>query len=125
MQNMTVADRPRFSLNLQPGLSAVFLSRAKTENMVHIVREALSNCARHSRATQGLVTVQRDDGMLRIEVNDDGIGFNPADARRDGHGLINMTARVEEMGGTLTIASSLGQGTRILVQVPYEERARP
>jgi two-component system NarL family sensor kinase len=121
VQNMAVADRPPVSLNLQPGLSTVFLSHAWTENMVHIVREALSNCARHSRATQGLVTAQRDNGMLEIEVSDDGVGFNPADARRDGHGLANMAARAEEMGGTLIIASSPGQGTRIVVRVPYEE----
>ena len=125
IQNMAVADRPLFSLNLQPGLSAAFLSRARTENMVHIVREALSNCARHAQATQGLVTAQRDNGMLEIEVSDDGIGFNPADARRDGRGLANMAARAAEMGGTLTIASSPGRGTRIVVQVPYEETVQP
>lgn len=125
VQNMAVGNRPRFSLNLQPGLSAVFLSRAKTENVVHIVREALSNCARHSQANQGLVTVQRDNGVLQIEINDDGIGFNPDDARREGHGLDNMAARAEEMGGTLTIASSPGQGTRIVVQVPCAETVRP
>ena len=124
VQNMAVADRPRFSLNLQPGLSAVLLSRAKTEHVVHIVREALSNCARHSRATQGLVTVQRDNGMLKIEINDDGIGFNPDDARRDGHGLVNMATRAEEIGGTLAIVSSLGRGTRIMVQVPCAEAVR-
>jgi two-component system, NarL family, sensor kinase len=124
VQNMAVAGRPLFSLSLQPGLSRVVLSRERTENMVHIIREALSNCARHSRATQGLVTAQRDNGMLEIEVNDDGIGFNPADARRDGHGLANMAARAEEMGGTLTVVSSPGQGTRIVVQVPYEETVR-
>ncbi len=125
VQNMTVADRPRFSLNLQPGLSGVFLPLAKTENVVHIVREALSNCARHSQATQGLVTVQRDDGMLQIEISDDGIGFNPDHVRRDGHGLANMATRVEEVGGTLTIASSPGRGTRVVVQVPCVETVRP
>jgi signal transduction histidine kinase len=124
VQNMTMADCPRFSLDLQPGLSAVFLPRAKTENMVHIVREALSNCARHSQATQGLVTVQRDNGMLQIEISDDGIGFSPDAARQGGHGLINMAARAEEMSGTLTISSSPGQGTRIMVQVPYAETVR-
>ena len=125
VQNMAVSDRPRFNLNLQPGLSAVSLPRAQTEHVMHIVREALSNCARHSRATQGLVTVQRDNGVLQIEINDDGIGFDPVAARRDGHGLANMSARVEEMGGILSIASSPGQGTRIMVRVPCAEEVRP
>lgn len=125
VQNLTVTNGLRFSLNLQPGLSAVLLSGAKTENVVHIVREALSNCMRHSRATQGLVTVQCDKGMLRIEINDDGIGFNPDDAKQDGHGLANMAARAEEMGGMLTLASSLGQGTRIMLEIPCAETVQP
>jgi two-component system, NarL family, sensor kinase len=125
VQSMAVAGRPQFNLNLQPGLSAVFLSRAKTEHVVHIVREALSNCARHSRATQGLVTVLRDNGMLKIEINDDGIGFNPDDAKRGGHGLANMAARAREMRGQLAVVSSPGQGTQIVVQVPCLEEVRP
>jgi signal transduction histidine kinase len=124
VQNMAVSDRPRFSLSLQPGVSAVSLPLERTEQVLHVVREALSNCARHSRATQGLVTVQRDNGMLRIEISDDGVGFDPGDTRRDGQGLTNMSARVEEMGGRLSIASSPGQGTRIVVQVPCGETVR-
>ena len=124
VQSMAVAGRPRFNLNLQPGLSAVLLSRAKTEHVVHIVREALSNCARHSQAAHGLVTVLRDNGMLKIEINDDGIGFNPEDAKRDGHGLANMAARAREMGGQLAVVSSPRQGTKIVIQVPWLEEVR-
>lgn len=123
VQNMAVADGPRLSLNLQPGLS-VPLPHAKTENVLHIVREALSNCIRHSRATHGWVSVHRDNGMLRIDINDDGAGFNPDDARPGGHGLANMTARAKEMGGTLAVVSSPGRGTQILVQVPCREGGR-
>jgi signal transduction histidine kinase len=125
VQSMAVAGRPRFNLNLQPGLSSVLLSREKTEHMVHIVREALSNCARHSQATHGLVTVLRDNGMLKIEINDDGIGFDPDDTKRDGHGLANMAARAKEMGGQLAVVSSPGHGTQIVVQVPWLEKVRP
>lgn len=124
VQSMAVAGCPQFNLNLQPGLSAVLLSRAKTEHVVHIVREALSNCARHSKATQGLVTVLRDDGMLKVEISDDGMGFNPEDAKREGHGLANMAARAKEMGGQLAVVSSPGRGTRIVVQVPWLEEVR-
>jgi signal transduction histidine kinase len=63
--------------------------------------------------------------MLEIEVSDDGVGFNPADARRDGHGLANMETRTEEMGGALTISSSPGRGTRIVLRAPYEETVQP
>ncbi len=124
VQHMAGSSRPRFSLTLQPGVSSVSLPRAWTEQIMHIVREALSNCARHARATRGLVTVQRDDGRLQIEINDDGIGFHPGEARQDGHGLANMAARAKEMGGTLDVISLPGQGTRIVVRVPYEDGAR-
>jgi signal transduction histidine kinase len=125
VQNMTVADGLRFSLSLQPGLSAVLLPSAKTENVVHIVREALSNCMRHSRGTQGRVAVQCDNGVLRIEINDDGVGLSPDETRQDGHGLANMAARAEEMGGTLAMASSPGRGTRIVVEIPCAETVQP
>lgn len=121
VQNMAVPGRPRFSLNLQPGISSFRLPRAKTEQVMHIVREALSNCVRHSGAAHGLVTVQREDRMLEIEISDDGVGFNPDEARHDGHGLANMAARVEELGGRLRITSTPGRGARIVVQVPCAE----
>lgn len=86
--------------------------------LLHIAREALSNATRHSRAARVDVSLRREGDLLRLEVADDGIGFD-ADrpAPRGHHGLVNMRDRAEALGGSLEIRSGDG-GTTIIVRVP-------
>jgi signal transduction histidine kinase len=79
-----------------------------------IVAEALTNTIKHSQASAAQVTVQVRDGMLHIEVGDDGIGG----ADPTGHGLVGMNDRVTALGGGLQIQSPPGAGTRLLVTLP-------
>jgi signal transduction histidine kinase len=76
-----------------------------------IVAEALTNTIKHSHASAAQVTVQARDGMLHIEVADDGIGG----ADPTGHGLVGMNDRVTALGGRLEVQSPPGAGTRLLV----------
>jgi signal transduction histidine kinase len=82
-----------------------------------IVQEALANVARHSRATRVEVSLSFDGETLRIEVKDDGRGFNP-DGRPPGMGLRSIEERVESVGGSVEIVSAPGQGTLVRVKVP-------
>ena len=63
------------------------------------------------------------EGEVGIEVWDDGAGFNPGEATR-GFGLVGMRERVELVGGTLTIESRPGGGTRVAATLPARRRAR-
>jgi len=91
--------------------------------LVSIVREALSNATRHASARRAEVSVQEEGGSLRLEVSDDGRGFDVAAERDDSHhGLVNMRRRVERLGGTLEVVSRPGAGTRIIVMLPIEGR---
>jgi signal transduction histidine kinase len=86
--------------------------------LLHVAREALSNAARHGRATRVRVSLRREDSMLRLEVADDGIGFDPArPAPKGHHGIANMRDRAEALGGSIEIISGEG-GTTIIVRVP-------
>ncbi|HJL44399.1 MAG TPA: ATP-binding protein, partial [Polyangiaceae bacterium LLY-WYZ-15_(1-7)] len=58
---------------------------------------------------------------LRLEVRDDGVGFDPAAVEEGGHGLRGMRERAELLGGSLEIASAPGEGTAILLELPIEE----
>jgi signal transduction histidine kinase len=89
-----------------------------------VVREALSNVARHARATRAEVRIAAIDDTLRLEISDDGVGFD-TDARVAGghHGLANMHARMRAAGGTLTIARAPVAGTRIIGTVPHRAGA--
>jgi two-component system NarL family sensor kinase len=83
-----------------------------------IAQEALSNIASHARAS--LVTVQLTvtPARLRLTIEDDGQGFNPADVPRGRFGLVGLNERARMLGGELRLESGIGAGTRIEVTVP-------
>lgn len=86
--------------------------------LFRIVQEALSNIERHSKADHGTVELIQTDGVARITIADQGIGFDPA-AVADGHfGLQGIRERTRLMGGVVEIRSAPGAGTRIAVEVP-------
>jgi signal transduction histidine kinase len=81
----------------------------------YVVTEALTNVAKHARASRVVVCVDADDANLRLTITDDGIGG--ADSRK-GSGLIGLTDRVEAHGGQLAISSQTGRGTSLVVTIP-------
>jgi signal transduction histidine kinase len=90
--------------------------------LLSIAREALSNIARHSKATQGSVHVEIAEGSVKLIISDNGVGFDPGSPRGAGHqGLVNMRARASSVGARLQVESESGLGTRIIVDVPRRE----
>jgi PAS domain S-box-containing protein len=89
-----------------------------------VVQEALSNVKKHACATQVTVRVEGSAGSLRLEVRDNGGGFDPEAAReflRAGKvGLASMRERAELAGGTLTVKSAPGEGTSVMATLPFE-----
>jgi signal transduction histidine kinase len=97
------------------------LRAAQIRELVSIVREALSNVARHAGATRADVTIETLHGSLQVAVADNGIGFDAQARPAEGHqGLVNMRRRAERLGGTLDVAARPGAGTRIIVTLPTE-----
>ncbi|MGH9672151.1 MAG: sensor histidine kinase, partial [Bryobacteraceae bacterium] len=84
------------------------------------VQEALTNCARHSRASQIRVAIHRHGTRASLVIQDDGVGFDPSGADT-GLGLIGLQERVRELGGSMTIASQPGKGTALSVEIPVPE----
>lgn len=102
------------------------LSQDARHEVLHIVREALSNIARHSRATRASVSLQRIDDALRLEVVDNGVGFDPATvASGRHHGLVNLRDRAAAAGARLEVDSRPGQGTRLILHLPTAEGSPP
>jgi len=91
--------------------------------LLAIAREALANVARHSGAHKAAIEVMPDDGRVRMTISDDGRGFLTGMAAAAGHhGLGNMRARAEALGGTFDLNSEPAGGTRIIVAVPRSMR---
>ena len=110
------------------GLEVEFHSTARAdvpastrEELARVVREAVTNAARHSGASSVRVSVSGADGV-RVSIADDGVGFDPARVRRPGldggFGLETMRERMTALGGGLRIRSVPGVGTEIEAHVP-------
>jgi ligand-binding sensor domain-containing protein/signal transduction histidine kinase len=101
-----------------PGDGHDFPIGADVRRQVFLVfKESLHNALRHSGCTRVDVQFRSDAGFLKLRIADNGSGFDPRSAGR-GHGLASMRARAIELGGDLTVNSSLGQGTTIELRVP-------
>ena len=87
------------------------------EQLLRIVREAVTNAARH--ANPSVVRVALTNGqVLKLSIHDDGVGFDPGTAEQDGFGLVSMRERAAAIGGQLHVESRQNAGTRIEVIVP-------
>ena len=87
-----------------------------------VVQEALSNSSKHARATSVTVSVETTGGQLRVEIVDDGEGFDSSKGReflQNGRvGLAGMKERVELANGTFMVHSTLGRGTTVVASLP-------
>jgi signal transduction histidine kinase len=110
-----VAERFRITLRLDmaPGVQ---LSPTRTEALIRIACEAITNAAQHSGAKSVTIRLERDGSQVRLRVVDRGCGFDPAD-RASGFGLIGMRERASSVGGEFRIHSVRGRGSEVDVAV--------
>jgi PAS domain S-box-containing protein len=97
----------------------------RDELVMSLARELLNNAAKHAQAEHVHVAVGREDGMVLLEVADDGVGLDPQaveQAPLNGHiGLASLAQRVEAVGGTLALGSGgdgSGRGTTVVARLP-------
>jgi signal transduction histidine kinase len=81
----------------------------------YVASEALTNAVRHAQASVVRVTLEEQDGALKLSIRDDGVGG--ADHRK-GSGLIGLHDRVEALGGSIDLSSAVGEGTLIVLEFP-------
>jgi signal transduction histidine kinase len=116
-----ITERTRAELGVQASFTRHGTSRrlpAATEVvLLRTGQEALANVRKHAAARNVAVRLCYASDRVRLEVTDDGAGFDPARAG-GGFGLRGMRARVTEAGGTLTVGSEPGAGTRVSAMVP-------
>jgi signal transduction histidine kinase len=91
----------------------------QAQRLFHIIQEALNNVVKHAQVDKANVTLRFDNGRVFLQVQDHGRGFAPAaiHADRKSMGLSSMRERAEMLGGTLTIDSGPGEGTRVTVEM--------
>lgn len=87
--------------------------------LFRLVRELLFNIVKHAGTDEARVLLVEGADALRVVVEDEGKGFDPAEEVQGGFGLANIRERIELMGGTVRIHSTPGEGTRIVMEVPH------
>jgi signal transduction histidine kinase len=111
------ADGTRLVRNVDKEAAALIPPERATD-VVNMLREAISNSVRHARARTITIHARCDGGTVVLAVQDDGAGFDPSVIGTGGHGLANLQARAEALGGTVSVVSAPGKGTRVLLTLP-------
>ncbi|MEW6439809.1 MAG: histidine kinase N-terminal 7TM domain-containing protein [bacterium] len=95
------------------------LGDAVETQLQRIIQEALTNIRKHAGAGSAQVMFAADDGHMKITIEDDGRGFEPAELKdREGFGLRAMCGRAATVGARLEVNSSPGRGTRVVLRLP-------
>jgi signal transduction histidine kinase len=117
----SIGERYRLKVSFRAGnFQERFSANVETE-LYRIVQEALTNVARHARASQVDVILTVRNDKLIVMVEDDGQGFDPEKVPETGHlGVFGMRERAEMIGGQLVIESKPGKGTTVIVEVDYD-----
>ncbi|MHB8332440.1 MAG: histidine kinase [Candidatus Dormibacteria bacterium] len=121
-----VRDRARIKTSLRlKGMRGLVLPARVEVAVFRIIQEAVANAHRHGRPSAITVEMTLLGGQLRVEVADDGRGFDPAGPLRAGSfGITSMRERATTSGGSFEVLSSLGRGTQVVVRVPCDESSR-
>jgi signal transduction histidine kinase len=96
------------------------------EALFRITQEALHNVIKHAHATHVRILLGKNGSHVRLQVHDNGIGFNPKhlkSSQQGNYGLHTMRERAEALGGTFKLTSKPGQGTQIQVLIPFAKSA--
>src|SRR5438128_4682539 len=114
-EEMQSGSRARVEVDVDASVAASL--SARSAQIVQLTREALSNVARHAKASRASVRLGRHGSEAVLTVEDNGVGF---DSSRDskGSGIANMRARAANLGGSLEVTSEEGKGTKLLITFP-------
>ncbi len=105
-----------YKIEIEPEIDKKITDMTARKNVVLILKEAINNVAKYSKATQVKVVLQIESNTLKIIVSDNGVGFDPTVVK--GNGIVNMQKRVAELDGSITIISSATSGTVLSASIP-------
>jgi len=118
-----VAKRGGLSVKVKTAVTGRLPSQVEIA-LYRVIQEALTNATKHAKASRVWIWIGRQNRMLKCSIEDDGKGFDiratQSDRKRRGLGLSGMRERLNAIGGTLSIDSAPGRGTKLLIQLPTE-----
>jgi len=125
LKHHTAVLRVRYGIAVDESLGGEpVMSWESKEALYRIAQEALHNAGRHARATEVRLVLSQVDSQVRLEIHDNGVGFDAGSALPGHFGLNTMHERATGLGGTLDIESHPGEGTIVRAIIPANRAAR-
>jgi signal transduction histidine kinase len=107
---------PRFDVSIDEA-AAQALAGETAEQLLQVTREAVSNIVRHAKASSGHISLKRTGAKVRLEIRDNGKGFDMKAQKSRGLGLHHIAARVQKLRGKLTLTAKPARGCRVMVEI--------
>lgn len=126
LRRLAEATTAAHGVRVDVSASSAALPMAVQTALLRIAQGALANVAQHAAATRATITLDKTEAGLTFTISDDGRGFDsavdahPTRPRNDSFGLVAVRERVQQLGGTLDVASAPGRGTILTVTLPKE-----
>ena len=114
LETLTAKD-VTFSWQVSQDIQNIDVPFLVKKNLFMAYKEALNNIIKHSSANVVSVSIHKEKELL-LEISDNGNGFDPT-AKENGNGIKNFINRMEEIGGTATIETGIGKGTKIIFSI--------
>lgn len=117
--------RTEIACTVRAAATEIDLSDKAANELFRIVQESLTNVTRHAQASRVRISLEANATLLLLLVDDDGCGFDPAQARSKGHfGLLGMQERALRLRADLAVESRPGAGTRVRLSLPLANATR-
>lgn len=118
--------RAGLSCHIRSEPEDIILDKSRSIALFRIFQEALTNIARHARATQVEINLERNTSTVNMEICDNGVGITAAQLAASGSfGILGIRERVNSLGGSLNISGVPGRGTTLRVSLPLGARENP
>lgn len=95
------------------------LTKANEMNVFRIVQESFNNILKHAQATVARIQISKEDAMIAIRIEDNGVGIGPAATEKGGFGMIGIRERLNILNGRIQILENSPSGTIINIQIPF------
>ena len=116
----TVMESRKINITFQNNYNSQELGGKLNLNLFRIIQEQLNNIIKHAQAQNVIIEMQKDDNSLKLNIKDDGRGFDPM-MKKKGIGLNNIISRAQLYNGKVTIVSAPSQGCFLQVAIPQDQ----
>jgi signal transduction histidine kinase len=122
LKHHTAVLRARYGIAVEESLAGEPMTSWDSKQALYrVAQEALHNAGRHARATRVRIALSQDDSEIRLEVQDNGVGFDSQSAFPGHFGLNTMRERATDLGGRVDIESRPGAGTMVRAVIPVTQ----